>query len=159
MTDGFNFKELDEFNDRMLDFVNDYKTKETQKIVKKGANKLKSKERTMYKAMGAGLEHTDTKESAKIINNFKSGKPYKKGENWSCRAFNSASHAHLINNGFVHKPHLKKKGKKKSGYKGEGEKYIPGYHFIEKAAEQFEDEYGEMVEHFLSDMLKEEGLL
>lgn len=148
MSDGFNFDELDKFNENMLDFVNDVKTKETKKFVKKSANKLRSKEKKTYDSMGIGLEETATPEDKKMRNRFRSGKPYKYGGNWSCRAFNSAPHAHLINNGFVHKGGKDKKGK---------EAWIPGYHFIEKSTDGFEEEYAEMVENFMNEAIHNHG--
>ncbi|GAA0115294.1 HK97 gp10 family phage protein [Clostridium senegalense] len=150
MSDGFDFSELDEFTNQMLEAVNDLKSKETKSFVKKEANKLKTKEKKMYQSMGIGLEPTDTPQGKRIIDKFKSGKPYKfGGDDWSCRAFNSAPHAHLINNGFVHKPHKGSKGK---------ETFVPGWHFIEKASNQFEPEYQADVEEFVGEFIEENGL-
>lgn len=145
MSDGFNFGELDDFTTQILEAANDLQSKKTKSFVKKSANKLKTKERKMYEKMGVGLEPTDTKDSEKIKNNFKSGKPYKfEGDDWSCRAFNSAPHAHLVNNGFVHKPHKNQKGK---------ESFVPGYHFIEKAAQEYKPEYESDVEKFVDEFI------
>ena len=160
MSDGFDFSELDEFTKEMIYRVNDFKTKETKTFVKKEANKLKNKQKKTYKSMGIGLEPTDTPSGKRIIDRFKSGKPYKfGGDDWSCRAFNSAPHAHLINDGFIHKPHYKIKGtiiRRKSKKREEGKEFfVEGWHFIEKAGEAFRSEYESDVEEFLNENMKD----
>lgn len=75
-----------------------------------------------------------------MIKGFKAGKAYKYNGVWSARAFNSSPHAHLLNNGFMWKPHKNQKGE---------EKFIPGFHFIEDAAKAFESSYYLDIEDWL----------
>lgn len=140
MSDGFDFSELEAFIETTAANTLKIGVKENKKFLKKQANKLKTREKRTFQAVGASLEETDTKKDKKIINRFKAGKTYDYNGELACRAYNSAPHAHLINNGFVHKPHKDQKG---------GEKFIPGYHFIEKAAEQYKGTFEEESERHL----------
>lgn len=141
MSDGFEINELDEYIKNVMANVNDSLPKEAKKFIKKEAVALNKINKRVYKSKGIGLEPTNTPQNKKIINRFKSGKAYKFNGVWSARALNSAPHAHLINDGFIHKPHKGEKG---------GEKWVEGFHFMEDAQEEFESKYGEDCENFVN---------
>lgn len=147
MEDGFNLSELDNFTKQMLSNANDFMPKESKKFIKKEAGSLNKVNKKVYKSKAIGLEPDDTPESKKIVNRFKSGKAYKyEGNVWSARAYNSANHAHLIDQGFIHKPHKGQHGQ---------EKFIPGYHFMESAASEFESTYYKDCENFTENIAKD----
>ncbi|KOF56812.1 hypothetical protein AGR56_09105 [Clostridium sp. DMHC 10] len=148
MSDGFDMSQFDDYVDKILDNANVFMPKESKNFIRKEARQLNSTNKKVYRSMGIGLEASSrkiVKDSSKIINKFSAGKAYKFNGVWSARAYNSAPHAHLINNGWIHKPH--------KGQKGE-EKFIPGYHFMEAAESQFESKYGEDCEKFADDLAK-----
>lgn len=155
MNDGFDFSELEAFIETTTDNILKTGSKENKRFLKKQANKLKTMEKRTFKAMGAGIEETDTKKDKKIINRFKAGKTYDYNGELACRAYNGSPHAHLINNGFIHKPKFIKikfltvKTLRKLEREKGAEKFIPGYHFIEKAAKQYKSTFEEESERHL----------
>lgn len=149
MADGFDTHELDDFAKEMMSLANDKMPKESKKIVQKEAKKLNTINKNVYKSKGIGIFPDDTPENKKIVNRFNAGKPYKyNGDVLSCRAYNSAPHAHLLNSGWTWTPHKGAKGT---------EHWVPGFHFIEDAAGQFEGTYYNDMEQFITDMI-EKGL-
>lgn len=148
MNDGFDMTDFDNYVNDMLDNANAFLPKESKNFIRKEARALNTVNKRVYRSMGIGLTPESRKilkDSVRIIDNFKPGKPYKFNGIWSCRAYNSANHAHLINNGWIHKPH--------KGQNGE-EKFIPGYHFMEEAESEFQGKYGEDCEKFADDLAK-----
>lgn len=145
MGDGFEgLGALDNFTKEMLDLVNDKMPKESKKFLKKNANQLKTATKNEAKSLGI-IEKTGN-----YYNGFKSGKVYDYNGSLSCRAFNSSPHAHLLENGFMWRPHKKEvKGKKQTG----SEKFIPGFHPFEKAYKDFISQYYSNCEQFVSDMI------
>lgn len=133
--DGFDLHELDSYTKKLVNLANDKMPKESKKFVKKEANKLNSKNKSVYKSKGIG------EKTGNLLAGFRSGKVYKFDGSWSCRALNSSPHAHLINNGWIHKA------------RDGSEKFIPGFHFIEDAAKSFEGSYYQDCEKFVDDML------
>lgn len=132
--DGFDFSELTKFEKKLTEKVNDTMPKESRKFIKKEAGKLNKKNKAVFKSKGIGQE------TGNLLKGFKAGKAYKYNGVWSARAFNSSPHAHLLNNGFMWKPHKNQKGE---------EKFIPGFHFMEDAAKAFENSYYSDVEEWL----------
>lgn len=142
MSDGFDFTELTNFEKKLVSLANDKMPKESKKFIKKEANKLNKKNKSAYKSKGI------EEKTGNLIKGFKSGKAYKFNGAWSARAFNSSPHAHLLDKGFIWKPH--------KGQTGE-EKFIPGFNFMEDARISFESEYFGDVNKFIDDVL-EKGL-
>lgn len=134
-SDGFELSGIDKFTKDMLGLANDKMPKESKKFIKKEANKLNSKNKSIYKSKGIN------EKNGNLLAGFKSGKAYKFDGSWSCRALNSSQHAHLINNGWIHKA------------KNGAEKFIPGFHFMEDAEKAFESGYYQNCEQFISEMI------
>jgi len=142
MADMFDINELTDFGENLVKLANEKMPKESKKFIKNEANKLNRKNKSVYKSKGIG------EETGNLLKGFKSGKAYKFNGAWSARAFNSSPHAHLLDKGFIWKPH--------KGQKGE-EKFIPGFNFMEDARKAFEGQYYNDVEDFIDDVL-EKGL-
>lgn len=142
MSDGFDFTELADFEKKLVNLANDKMPKESKKFIKKEANKLNKKNKSAYKSKGI------EEKTGNLIKGFKSGKAYKFNGAWSARAFNNSPHAHLLDKGFIWKPHKGQTGK---------EKFIPGFNFMEDARRSFESEYFKDVDEFIDDVL-EKGL-
>lgn len=132
--DGFDFSELTKFEKKLTEKVNNTMPKESRKFIKKEAGKLNKKNKAVFKSKGIGQE------TGNLLKGFKAGKAYKYNGVWSARAFNNSPHAHLLNNGFMWKPHKNQKGE---------EKFIPGFHFMEDAAKAFESSYYSDIEEWL----------
>lgn len=135
MADGFEFEELEAFTKDMMSLANDKMPRESKKFIKKETNKLNNKNKSVYKSKGID------EKTGNLLAGFKSGKVYKFNGSWSCRALNSSPHAHLINDGWVHKS------------PNGSEKFIPGFHFLEEAARAFESGYYKDCEDFVSDVI------
>ncbi|MFL0251255.1 HK97 gp10 family phage protein [Clostridium neuense] len=148
MGDGFDISQFDNYVDAVLDNANVFMPKESKNFIRKEARQLNTVNKRVYRSKGIGLEPESrkiVKDSVRIINNFNSGKPYKFDGVWSCRAYNSANHAHLLNNGWIHKPHKGEKGV---------EKFIPGFHFMEAGQQEFESKYNSDCEGFADNLAK-----
>lgn len=164
MSNGFDLKELKEYAKTVLKMANDQMPKESKKYIKKEGNKLNAIDKKVYKQMQKEdegwkkktfqeIEPSDTPEEKKIINRFKAGKAYKFKGTWTCRAFNSAPHAHLYDQGFIHKPHKNQKASKDDNG-NDKEFMVPGHGFMDQAAKQFEEQYNQDCESFADEMLK-----
>jgi hypothetical protein len=143
MSDGFDISELTKFEKKLVTKVNDTMPKESRKFIKKEGSKLSNKNKSTFKSKGIG------EETGSLLKGFKAGKAYKYDSNWSCRAYNNAPHAHLLNEGHLmvgHKP------EKKALTLNYGGTFVPGYHFMEEAAKLFESSYYSDVEQFLEDI-------
>lgn len=143
MADGFEVSGLDEFTKDMLSLAQETLPKESKKFLKKNANQLKTASKKKAKSLGI-IEN-----SGSFYNGFKSGKVYKYSGNLSCRAINNSPHAHLLENG-----HLQTNKDGTSVGKG----FVPGFHYMQRATEEFQNKYYENCESFIDDMLKNKGL-
>lgn len=142
MADGLDITELTQFEKKLLSLANDKMPKESKKFIKKEATKLNTKNKNSYKSKGI------EEKTGNLLKGFKSGKVYKYDGAWSVRAFNGSSHAHLLDKGFIWKPHKGQSGQ---------EKFIPGFNFMDDARKSFEGEYFGDTEKFIDNML-EKGL-
>lgn len=138
MSDGFDISELTNFEKKLVNMVNDTMPKESRKFIKKEANKLNKHNKKTYQRKGIGEVTGNFKKG------FKSGKAYKYQGSWSARAYNNSPHAHLLNDGYMWTPH--------KGQSGE-ERFIPGFHFMEEAANSFANGFYSDVDEFLKDLL------
>ena len=134
MGDGFDITELTKFEKKLVATANDTMPKESRKFIKKEAIKLNKNTKSVYKSKGIG------EETGNLIKGFKAGKAYKYQGVWSARSYNGSPHAHLLNDGYMWKPHKGENGT---------EKFIPGFHFMEEAAKVFENSYFSDVEEWL----------
>jgi hypothetical protein len=143
--DGFNLNQLDDFSQDLLSLATRIMPRETKKVLKKEATKLSKVQKNKIKSFGIGGQGITEKE---ILSSSKSGKVYKYSGNLNCRAFNSHPLAHLLDKGYTHK----------GGNNHDGaETFVVGYNFIEKAEEQFKNEFYQDIEQFIDDMI-DEGL-
>lgn len=143
MTDGFEVNGLDEFVKDMLSLAQDTLPNESKKFLKKNANQLKTSSKNKAKSLGI-IEDTGS-----FYNGFKAGKVYKYEGNLSCRAINSSPHAHLLENGHIQTD--------KAG-NSVGKGFVPGFHYQQRATEEFQNKYYNNCENFIDDMLKNKGL-
>jgi hypothetical protein len=142
MADIIDVTELTKLEKKLLSLANDNMPNESKKFIKKEASKLNNKNKSIYKSKGI------EERTGSLIKGFKSGKVYKYNGAWSARVFNSSPHAHLLDKGFIWKPHKGQSGQ---------EKFIPGFNFMDDARKAFGEEYFGDTEKFIDDML-EKGL-
>ena len=114
---GFLFDELSEFKQNLIKEVQEKFPKEYEKFLKDEAKTIKkTAQKIAKKEVKKGDLHTRyNKKKQKEISttyhkNFKSGKKYTYDGNVCIRVFNSARHAHLIENGHVLYSHGKPVG-------------------------------------------------
>lgn len=138
MADGFHISELTKFEKKLLSLANNEMPKQSRQFIKKEANKLNSQNKRTYKSMGIGIE------TGNLEKGFRAGKAYKYKGDWTARAYNNSPHAHLIDKGFMHKPHKGQDGQ---------ESFVPGYNFMDSAASAFQGKYYDDVQKFIDDML------
>lgn len=147
MADGFDASELDAYMQDMLGLAQRTLPRESKKFLKTQATNLSKVQKSEFKRFGIGETGITEKD---ILKSIKPGKTYKYQGELHARAYCSHPLGHLFDAGYIHKGGFKDK----SGI----ETWIPGYHFIEKAEEQFKDGYYSSVEDFIDDMLKNNGL-
>ncbi|MBU3145728.1 HK97 gp10 family phage protein [Clostridium sp. CF012] len=140
---GFDTSELDTY---MRDMAGLSRTmpKECKKFLKKSATDLSKVQKSTFKSFGIG----DTGETEKeILKSIKSGKTYKYAGEMHCRAYCSHPLGHLFDVGFIHK----------GGFKDKigAETWVEGYHFIEKAEQQFQGGYARSIDDFIDKMIRE----
>lgn len=138
-SDGFDISELDKTMQKMLSVANDTMPKESKKFLKKEAGKLRKVDVKVFKSKGIESK------TGNLLKGFKSGKVYNYKGNLSVRAFNSSPHAHLLNDGWMWTPHKGQSG---------SEKFIPGFHFMEDAENEFESTYFDDCEDLTYDIIK-----
>jgi hypothetical protein len=114
---GFLFNELSEFKQNLIKEVQEKFPKEYEKFLKNEAKTIKkTAQKIARKEVKKGDLHTryDKKKQREVSTNyhknFKIGKNYTFGGNVCIRVFNSARHAHLIENGHVLYSHGKPVG-------------------------------------------------
>ncbi|TCO69504.1 HK97 gp10 family phage protein [Marinisporobacter balticus] len=144
--DGFNLKELDSFQKKLLQKAQKEFPRETYQFLRKAG----TKGRTCVARKARKLVKKDTGNYQK---GWKRGKAYKRrGEgSYEVQIRNSAPHAHLIEYGHVQVSG----GKKGKGGKEVG--YTHGKHVLEKGIKEFESQYFDMLENWLDEMM-EKGL-
>ncbi|GAA0081374.1 HK97 gp10 family phage protein [Clostridium sp. CTA-6] len=137
MANGFDTTQLDKFSKQLLNTAKNEYPKKTKAFLRKEAKKLNKSNKSTFTSKGIG------EESGNLKKGFKTGKLYKyKGKELAIRAYNSSPHAHLLNNGWMHKA------------KNGNEKFIPGFHFIEESAQSFNNEYYTDVDEFLDTLFE-----
>ena len=145
---GFDTHEFEQYEKELLSLAKTKLPKESKKFLKKSATKLTKANKNSFKSSNAAAGSGATE--AEMLKRFKAGKVYKYNGDLTCRAYSSHPLAHLLDLGFIHKGGFKVK----SG----AEKFIPGYHFMDKAKGSFETIYYTDTQNFISDMLDKKGL-
>ncbi|MTI65163.1 MAG: hypothetical protein FH753_00985 [Firmicutes bacterium] len=135
--------EFDEFTKDLLDMAKQFKGgKYAKRHMKNQGKKMAKEEKNEFLSSGAGAGSGMTEEEIKKT--FKAGRVFKDDEgDLSCRGYSSHPLTHLLDKGFIHKP--------------DG-KFVPGYHFIDDAKDNFEDEFIDNTEDFLDKMLDKYGM-
>ncbi|WP_061294041.1 hypothetical protein [Clostridium botulinum] len=132
---GFDTKQLDKFSKGLLNTAKNEYPKKTKAFLRKEVRKLNKQNKQTFASKGIGEETGNLKKG------FKAGKLYKyKGKELAIRAYNSSPHAHLLNDGWMHKA------------RNGDEKFIPGFHFIEDSAQAFNSEYYTDIDGFLEEL-------
>lgn len=136
MADGFDFKELDNFQRGILEVANDTMPKESKKFIRKEGTKLRKN--TVKKA-----REKLKKKTGKYFKSVKRGKAYYYKNNLSIRAYSTAPHAHLI-----------EKGHRQVTKDGKEVGWVDGKHIFEDSQKEFENEYFEDNEKFIEEIVK-----
>ncbi len=139
--------ELDELAKDLLDLAIKTKKTETGKFIKNEAKKLAKEKKTEFTKANAVVE--DQLLNSEIKKSFKPGKPFKKDGDLNCRAYSSHPLGHLLDQGHFHKG-----GKNKDG----AVTFVPGYHFMDKAAKNFESDFYQDTEKFVDKLLDKHNL-
>jgi len=146
MGDIFDIHELTNYEKDLVKLANDTMPKESKKFIKKEAGKLNTKNKSAYKSKGI------EEKTGNLLRGFKAGKAYKFEGAWSARAYNNSPHAHLLDKGYMWKPHKKVAKGQKNKQTG-AEKFIPGFHFMDDAAAAFEGTYYDDINDFIDQVL------
>ena len=144
MADGFDIKQLEKYERDLLSLAQKQLPKESKKFLKKSAGKLTTVNKDAFKSSNAAAGSGFTEDE--MVKRFKAGKIYKYGGDLSCRAYSGHPLTHLLDKGFMYKG---------GGFKIKNgkEKWIPGYGFMDKAKNTFEEPYYGLTQQFIADML------
>lgn len=160
MKDGFDIKELTQFEKNLINIAQKQMPKESKQFLRKEGTKLKKK--TLSKARAKV-----NKGDGGYLKSIKRGKTYKYRENGglAVRVYSSAPHAHLIEYG--HRQVLNpfedgkvanlgerySKGVKEGKGIGTEIGFVPGRRVFEESAKQFESEYYDDAQKFIESVL------
>ena len=140
MKDGFDLSELDELI-KDLQLIEKNRPKAAKSFIRKEGTKLKNK--TLRKAKSI----VKKQESGNYFDGIKRGEPYLyKGHILSIRAFNSAPHAHLLEEGHL----LISENGKEIGY-------VKGRHIFEQARNEFQPYYHKHCKKFVDEVFADGG--
>lgn len=135
MANGFDTTQLDKYSKSLLNTAKNEYPKKTKTFLRKEVKKLNKKNKQTFASKGIGEYRGNLKKG------FRTGKLYKyQGKELAIRAYNSSPHAHLLNDGWMHKA------------KDGSEKFIPGFDFIGDSAKAFNSEYYEDIDNFLDEL-------
>ncbi len=149
MQDGFYFDELSDFRKDLLREVNNIFPEETDKFLKDEARNLsKLQKKIAIQRVGTSKgKKKDWLEAKSYLKKFKVGKIYYYlDDEKSVRAFNSARHAHLIENGHFQVPRGKK-GQSNEGGTPNG--WTEGKYVLKTAQNQYKEYFYKNTENFL----------
>ncbi|WP_256761410.1 HK97 gp10 family phage protein [Cohnella sp. WQ 127256] len=133
--DGFDMREIDAFNRRLLNLANNQFPKETKKFLQKEGNKLKTKTR-------AKVKQKVKKDTGNYQKSIKRGKVYKFDGADSVRVYSGDPKSHLI-----------EYGHKIVGKDGTEHGFKQGEHVFADAAQEFNNEFIADCEQFIDEML------
>lgn len=132
---GFDTAQLDKFSKQLLNTAKKEYPKKTKAFLRKEVKKLNKSNKQTFNSKGIGEYRGNLKKG------FRTGKLYKyQGKELAIRAYNSSPHAHLLNDGWMHKA------------KDGSEKFIPGFDFIGDSAKAFNSEYYTDIDEFLDEL-------
>lgn len=136
----FDFKELTDFEEELLDLAKDLDNgKHAKRFLRSSGTKLKNRTVKVAKSRVK-------KKTGNLFKGIARGKPYKYylDGSMAVRVYpkNPANHAHLLNDGH----RIVDKNGKEHGF-------AKGYHFFEGGADEYENEYYEDTQNFIDDLL------
>lgn len=141
----FDTRELDDFSKDLLSLAQKTKGKQTKKFMKREGKKLAKEQKEEFKDCNIGTGSGDTKD---VERSFKGGKVFKTEGDLAVRGYNSHPLTHLLEDGHIIR---NKKDGPELGF-------VPGWHFVDKAAKKFEDTYYDDTEEFIDKLLREHDL-
>lgn len=151
MADGFDFKELEQYEKKLIDLATKKMPTECKKFVRAEGTKLK---RITLRNAKASVK----KDTGNYFKSIKRGKAYKYRGNdaWAVRVYSYDPKAHLLEKG--HRIVTRGKGKKaKKHYttlNGGVEKgFVKGYKVFEKSEKSFQNTFYNDIEDFIDDVL------
>ena len=135
--DIFDFKELTNYEKKLLDMASNKMPRETMKFIRKEGTHLRK----------VTVKNARSKVKKKTGNYFKSikkGRAYIYNGNGgsSIRVYSNAPHAHLIEKGH----RIVTPGGTEKGFK-------PGYHVFENSEKEFQNQFYEDIENFIDDVI------
>lgn len=138
MKDGFDVSQLTDYGQQILEAATKDMPKVTEKFMKSEANKLKNKAKRDAKKV---LKSHKAEAGKGYLDRMKAGKKvYAYGDaKYNIMVYNSAPHAHLIEEGHNMVTH----SGKKAGF-------VPGKHILENAAISFEKQFAKHIEKNLA---------
>lgn len=138
MKDGFDVSQLTDFGQQILEVATRDMPEVTEKFMRSEANKLKNKAKRDAKKV---LKSHKAEKGKGYLERMKAGKKvYDSGDaKYNVLVYNSASHAHLIEEGHNMVTH----DRKKVGF-------VPGKHILENAAISFEKQFLKHIENNLA---------
>lgn len=138
MDNGFDCKELKNYEKKLIKMAHDTLPKESKQFLRKAGSKLKTKTSKTARSLVK-------KKNNNYYKSIKRGKAYKwtKGDGaWAIRVYSSAPHAHLIENGH----RLIRNGKEVG--------FVQGKFVFKKAQKSFESEYYELTQKWIDELLR-----
>jgi hypothetical protein len=138
MADGFDLKELTNFEKNLMKLANDTMPKESKKFLKKEGKSLLQE--TQSEAIFSGIKH----KTHNYYDSIKQGKVYKYSGNgaWANRVYATAPHAHLL-----------EEGHRMVTHDGKEVGFIKGYDVFGSAEKKFREVYFSDVQDFLDNIL------
>lgn len=126
--------ELEAYSQHLMHLASVRLPVESKKFLKKECKRLVP--------IAKSIARTDVKKlTGNYLAGFKAGKPYMFNGALSCRTFNAAPHAHLIEYGH------------RNVVNGQEQGFTPGRKILEKAAERNKSKFYENCESFISEVL------
>lgn len=138
MSDGFDFKELEQYEKKLIDLATKKMPTECKKFVRAEGTKLK---RITLRTAKASVK----KDTGNYFKSIKRGKAYKYRGNdaWAVRVYSYDPKAHLLENG--HRIVTRGKNIEKG--------FAKGYKVFEKSEKSFQNTFYNDVEDFIDDVL------
>jgi len=135
--DIFDFKELTQYEKKLVDMASNKMPRETMKFIRKEGTQLRK----------VTVKNARAKVKKKTGNYFKSIKKgrayiYQGNGGTSIRVYSNQSHAHLIEKGH----RIVTPGGTVKGFK-------PGYHIFENSEKEFQSQFYNDIENFIDDVI------
>jgi hypothetical protein len=143
MGDGFDVRELDDFDREFLQGLVKRFPKDVKNFMQRQGNQVVKKIKTDYRAK-------NLKKSGDMIKGVKRGRAYIRNGNPSVRVYNKEDHADYIEHGHVLMTHDRKVMKNAAGE----EMFVRGYHSYGKAVNEFDEEFYQNTVKFVDEMLE-----